>query len=163
MTNFSGVTEAIAREAVELALPSIENLSHGGPGHLVVLRPGVAPSADAELPVVYRRSWGEKKDWRGPYDAIAESKARISWTTGLPSHTVQQLHPYLYQQGWTKWGGSAVGEGGLVVAYSGDKWFHDQFYSELVVSAIKVVCLREIDAVLRDPGTLFLGDGGEKP
>ncbi|MFC9355252.1 hypothetical protein ACFTZB_01545 [Rhodococcus sp. NPDC057014] len=161
MTTFSGLTADVASEAVELALPSIENLSHGSPGHLVVLRPGVAPSADAELPVVYRRSWGEKKDWRGPYDAIAESKARISWTTGLPSHAVQQLHPYLYQQGWTKWGGSAVGEGGLVVAYSGDKWFHDQFYSELVVSAIKVVCLREIDAVLRDPGTLFLGNGGE--
>ena len=67
MTTFSGLTADVASEAVELALPSIENLSHGSPGHLVVLRPGVAPSADAELPVIYRRSWGEKKDWRGPY------------------------------------------------------------------------------------------------
>jgi hypothetical protein len=43
-----------------------------------------------------------------------------------------------------KYGGSAVGKGGLVVAFSGVEEWYDQMISEWMLATIKAVCLHEV-------------------
>lgn len=106
------------------------------------------------------KQFGLKVDWEHPYDAVAISKAYTSWKTGLTSYEVQQKAPYLYEVGMAKYGGSAIGEGGLVVAFSGvEEWF-DQMFSEMMLAAIKGVCMDEMhkpDGVMADTAITFVG------
>jgi hypothetical protein len=90
------------------------------------------------------------------YKDVARSKARVSWRTGLPSHLVQQNAPFLLLKGDTKWGGSTVTPEGLVVACSGVEWYMDQHMSEVIASAIKALCIHEMQEIMKTD-VAFLG------
>ncbi len=175
---FSGLTDGTCEAAVELIKPVLElGAFKRTDGQLIVLdpsRPYTKDFEDLEREIAagdeeaLRKFWlevvlnewdfGDKANWEHPYDFVAASKAFISWRTGLPSHMVQQLYPYLYKQGDTKWGGSTVLPGGLVIAFSGVEWYYDQMIAEMMGSAIKAVCLAGMKPVLADDSITFLGD-----
>ncbi len=174
---FTGLTAGTCESALTLIKPVLDlGAFKRTDGELIVLNPNVPytreyaslekriAAGDEEAlkffwDEVVLKSWefGERSGWEHPYDRVAASKAFISWRTGLPSHMVQQLYPYLYNEGDTKWGGSAVLPGGLVIAFSGAEWYYDQMISEMMGSSIKAVCLGGMKPVLEDDKITFLG------
>jgi hypothetical protein len=181
MFDFTGLTEELCVEALDIVRPSIAHAMNSGvvkreQGWLVVLNPripqepkymlniGQHDNPKREVPfdelVLFDCGWDLPKNWDHPYDAVARAKAFASWKTGLPAHRIQQEAPYLYEEGWTKYGGSAVGEGGLVVAFSGVEEYFDQMFSEMMVAAIKGVCLHKMhgpEGVIANEDITFLG------
>jgi len=169
MSRFSGLTSVTCHRALSLVLPVIESgLFKRDQGHLVVINPaipyepkyrnGPADEKFDDVVLFDRNFGGDPETWDGPYKDVARSKAFISWKTGLPSHRVQQEAPYLYEPGMTKWGGSAVAPGGLVVAFSGVEWFFDQMISEIMVAAIKATCLSDMREVMADSNVNTIGE-----
>lgn len=156
---FAGLTKDLCKKALQVVEPAILAASEQGiikrdHGCLVVLNPTRPFSAKTRYDrpefefeddlILFEKEFGNYRKWEHQYHAIAVSKAFISWKTGLSSRQVQLEAPYLYSDGMTKFGGSAVGEGGLVVAFSGvEEWF-DQMISEMMLAAIKGVCLHEM-------------------
>ena len=176
MSDFTGLTEALCERAMCIIRPSMygamdDAIVKRHQGCLVVLDPKVPrepkyktwsldPQDPFEELVLYQRHIGYARDWDGPYDKVARAKAYASWKTGLPAQLIQQWAPYLYEEGWTKWGGSDVGNGGLVVAFSGVEAYFDQMFAEMMLAAIKAVCLHELfkpDGVMANPDITFLG------
>ncbi len=176
MSSFVGLTPALCEQALRIIKPAIQGamndqIVNRRVGHLIVLDPIIPreprfknwslkqDSPFREL-VLFEYSFGLTEAWTARYDEIASAKAYASWKTGLPAQLIQQVAPYLYEEGWTKWGGSAVGEGGLVVAFSGVEAYFDQMFSEMMLAAIKAVCLHEMfkkpDGVMACEGS-FLG------
>lgn len=174
MSDFVGLTEDLCSVALDIVRPAIETAMDTGTvkrkqGVLVVLDPTKpwepkyekADGSSFDEVVLFAHSWTDGREFDAPFSDVAAMKAFASWKTGLPAHRIQQEAPYLYQPGWTKWGGSAVGDGGLVVAFSGVQWYFDQMFSEMMLAAIKAVCL---DEMLRPGGVMdtgeitFLGD-----
>lgn len=93
------------------------------------------------------------------FTEIARAKAMLSFRTGLASSRVQQDCPYLYEKDDTKWGGSTVAPGGLVVAFSGVEAVFDEMISEWMASAIRALCRHEMTregGVMSQDGS-FLG------
>lgn len=155
---FTGLNEHICATAWETILPAVEAAASNGTtnklaGCIVVL----------DLKQDYRlfsRTIGEPED-NEKYIAIATAKAHISQKTGLPSSRVQQEFPYLYEAGDTKWGGSVVAPGGLVVAFSGVQAVFDEMIAEWMASAIRALCRWEMtkpDGVMSTDSS-FLGEG----
>lgn len=174
---FVGLTEELCRKALEIVRPTIETAMENGTvkrkqGYLVVLDPtkpwepkymGVGSTADDPFyrdVVLFEEYWDDQRGFDAPFGVVALQKAFASWKTGVSAQDIQQHAPYLYQYGWTKWGGSAVGEGGLVVAFSGVQFYYDQMISEMMLAAIKAVCLDEMlreYGVMNDSSVTFLG------
>ncbi|MGC1176683.1 MAG: hypothetical protein WA843_01315 [Candidatus Saccharimonadales bacterium] len=140
-------------------------------GCLVVLDPKVPrepkykeSSVDPEHPfkelVLFEYTWGQETDWEHDYRKVARAKAFASWKTGLPTRLINQSAPYLYEPGFTKWPGSAVGPGGLVVAFSGVEDYFDEMFSEIMLAIIKGLCMHEVHGpggVMADSDITFLG------
>lgn len=141
MTGFVGIDVAICNKALKIVRPSIENMiiANGAVGgHLAVFFP-----RPLHLPPNYDGDFHEsfyQDVWDLPYETLAINKGEVSLDTGLPSSVVQQRYPYLYERGWVKWGGTAVGERGLVIAFSGLKQEFDEMISEMYLSALTAVC-----------------------
>ena len=157
MAGFSGLTVVECVKAFDIVNPAIQQAMKSGivnrqAGFLVVLDPATpwepkykkADERFEEEIVLFNNFFGHPDHWEYPYDKIALSKAFISWKTGRSSREVQLEAPYLYEAGMTKYGGSAVGPGGLVVAFSGVEEHFDQMFSEMMRAAIKGVCLHEM-------------------
>lgn len=176
MSGFVGLTHehcAIGRIMID---PSITWGMSGGifkraAGHLVVLDPRLPYEPKyrsfrddnfLDEVVLYQYSWGDPTTWEAPFGWVALSKAYASWKTGLPSREIQQMHPYLYEEGWTKYGGSVVLPGGLVVAFSGIQPWFDEMISGWMAYAIQGLCLdamhRPNDGVMANEGLIFLGE-----
>lgn len=161
---FTGINKDICANAWAALQPSIEHMSTLGitnrhAGVVIVLDPN--ESYDTEmfdyLPIVFT---GQASDQDyDKYREIAWSKASLSWRTGLPSSLVQTQYPYLYQEEDTKWGGSTVDKGGLIVAFSGVQAVYDEMISEWMASAIRALCRNEMPAVMaHDSSFLLRGD-----
>lgn len=155
---FTGLNEQICATAWETILPAIEAAANNGTtnklaGCIVVL----------DLRQDYRlftRTIGTPDD-NAKYSAIANAKAQLSRKTGLPSSRVQQEFPYLFEVGDTKWGGSTVAPGGLVVAFSGVQAVFDEMIAEWMASAIRAICRNEMnkpDGVMSGDFS-FIGEG----
>ncbi len=126
--------QAAAREAVELARPSIEKAlqREGVSGervlHIVVMdpaaRPGDVPFEDA---ILHEASIGDPRTWQADYRSFARAKAALAWRAGCDTHVVQEFRPHLLQQGDSLLWGSAYRDG-LVVGVSGaHPWFDEAF------------------------------------
>lgn len=167
MTGFECLTEAHCIRAADLLAGVITT----GPfkrkhGFLLVLDPlvrydnalhGEGPTTEAfEDAFLFRRDYGDPGSWEHDYTAVARAKAWASWKTGLSSLDIRQQAPYLYEHGMTKWGGSIVLPGGLVIAFSGFEEYFDQMICEMMGAAIKGLCLHEARALMEDGSITFL-------
>ena len=153
-----------AREAVEMALPSIEKaLQRPGVSgerclHIVVVDPliryGTRPFKDA---ILLEQSIGDPKAWDADYRSFARGKAELAWKSGCDTHMIQEVHPHMLQIGDTLlWGG--VCRDGLIVAASGaHPWFDEAFANMvagflLAIAQERVRAAREKGAFLEEPG-----------
>ncbi len=161
--------------ALQIDRPSIEwmmtnDVIKRSQGSLVVLDPTIPWNPQCKGPddpffkeevVLFTYFFGDHEDWEHDFDKHALAKAYASWKTGLPSIRIQQELPYLFEKGMSKYGGSAVGPGNLIVAFSGvEQWF-DEMTAEMMVPAIKGVCRDEVEKtglLYRDAAIDFIGD-----
>lgn len=172
LSKFVGLTELVCNRAFAIVEPTMlaameKGVVNRSQGFMVVCDPRIT-YADIRPGVMFENyvplffdQFGDSTEWDYPFDEIALAKAKASWKTGLPSHRIQQEAPYLFEPWMAKYGGSAVGEGGLVVAFSGVEEYFDQMFSEMMLAAIKGVCLHEIhgpNGVMADDSIKFLDD-----
>jgi len=151
----------LAREALALALPMIEaavrreRVSGGGFLHIVVLDPTARPErVPFEQAVLLEHSIGERERWDADYAGFARAKARLSWTHGLDSHSLQTLRPHLLRQGDSLlWGGVCLD--GLVVACSGAHPWYDEAFATAVAAALRAL-VKERHAAARAQDRLWI-------
>ncbi len=172
MPGFAGLTHELCRVAFELIDPSVTTAMTKGvfkrpQGSMIVLDPTMpwepkykaATDDNFEELVLLEVNWGDPDEFEYPFGGIAASKAFASWKTGKPSIELQQEYPHLYEEGWTKFGGSVV-RGGLVVAVSGAQWWFDQMVAGWMVDAIQGVCLdgmhNPVNGAMSNPDITFL-------
>jgi hypothetical protein len=152
-----------AREAVAMALPSIERaLQRPGVSeerclHIVVVDPlvkyGTRPFPDA---ILLEHSIGDPREWAADYRSFARGKAELAWRSGCDTHVIQEVHPHMLRIGDTLlWGG--VCRDGLIVAASGaHPWFDEAFANMvagflLAIAQERVRSAREKGAFLEEP------------
>ncbi|MCA9349192.1 hypothetical protein KC878_03575 [Candidatus Saccharibacteria bacterium] len=158
---FTGISEGVCGFAWHtMVLPAIQPLADIGvinkhAGCIVVVDPN-AP----EFQVIFTATInGAEEDQK--YMHIAMAKAAVSHRTGLSSSLVQTQYPYRYREGDTKWGGSTVDRGGLVVAFSGVQAVYDEMISEWMASAIRALCRNEMmrsGGVMENDNSFLIGD-----
>ncbi|MCL2869445.1 hypothetical protein FWF48_01380 [Candidatus Saccharibacteria bacterium] len=73
------------------------------------------------------------------YRELALAKAFVSLKTGMASSLVQTQYPYLYDAGDTKWGGSTIMPGGIIIGFSGVQAVFDEMIAEWMASAIRAI------------------------
>ena len=135
MTQARGILDqSAAREAVELALPSIEKalrregVSGEGVLHLVVMDPTVrAGDRPFEDAILYEHSVGDPRKWQADYRAFARAKAALAWRAGADTHLIQELRPHLLEEGDSLLWGSACRNGLVVGASGAHPWFDEAF------------------------------------
>lgn len=175
--SFVGLTEELCQEAFDLIRPSLGVAMDNGPfnrsqGHLVVVNPSIpwepkykswdsVDGAHFFEAILFEADLGDPGEWEFRFADVARAKAFASWKTGLTTHEIQQIAPYLYQEGWTKHGGSAVAPGGFVVAFSGVQGYFDRMIAEWMISACRAVCMHRMhdktDGVMSAADIDFLG------
>lgn len=171
---FAGLAKPQCSQALTIVEPAIqmamdEKIVKRPQGFMVVLDPRIQREPKYKEPdakfmkdvVLFTAYFGNPEEWEHPFDDIAVSKAFISWMTGLPARLVQYMHPYLYQKGWTKFGGSAVRPGNLIGAFSGVEEHYDEMFAAMMLDAITGVCLQEMhgpDGVMAHKNITYLGD-----
>lgn len=101
-----------------------------------------------------------------PFHVVARSKAYVSFVTGLSSHVLNQ-NPWMYQPGWTRWGGSAVlkpagANVALIVAYSGGTAVQDYNVARDALLVIAKECNKDYDIELEENED-FMWVGGQPP
>lgn len=156
-----------AREAVEMALPSIERaLQRPGVSgerclHLVIMDPlskyGSRPFKQA---ILYEHSVGNPQEWDADYRSFARGKAELAWRAHCDTHVIQEMHPHMLQIGDTLlWGG--VCRDGLIVAASGaHPWFDDAFAN--AVAGFMLAIAHERVRAAREKGAFLEGRPAER-
>ena len=134
------LTAARARQAIELATPSIvkmmETVASRKMLHLVVL------GIDGK--VLYEQTVGPDAAADPQRTAacteIARSKAQIHFRTGRPAAEIQARRPHTLLVQDTIWGGSAAHEG-IIVAASGVQGYFDESMSAMVAAILWGLCM----------------------
>lgn len=134
----------VARDAVQLALPTIERsmrdpaAGDSGCLHIVVMHPRLSPgSVPFAQAILYEYSIN-RANWDADYEKFARAKARVSWRTRKDSHVVQALQPQLLEPGDTVlWGGVCMDE--IVVAVSGMQPWYDEALSGVIACCIRAI------------------------
>ncbi len=107
--------------------------------HVVVLKPGVPFQEDADLPILFEKSFGDVEDWQKwdgkSFKEFAYGKARLSWRTGLSSREVVLTKPHLLLPGDCRLWGSSV-YGGVVTGVSGVQPFFDEMFATMTSAAM---------------------------
>lgn len=109
---------------------------------------------------------GPPSKFEMPFDVVARAKAYQSFVTGLPSKKLN-AEAWMYQPGWTRWGGSAVlrtdgSNVALITAYSGGTEEQDSGVAETALFAIDEACQQYFEAELDvDPKMMWVG--GQPP
>lgn len=156
---FTGIDAKICEQAWQMTLPCISyaasrKITNKFAGCIVVVDPRLPYlgfGGVEELPYIYTAMINEDDDQK--YRIIAHHKAHLTWKHKLSSADIQQRFPYLYEDGDTKWGGSTIDSGGLIVAFSGVQAVYDEMIAEWVASAIRAVCR---DAMSAPDGVMSL-------
>jgi len=149
-----------AEAAVTMALPLIlegmkrKEVGESGFLYIVVMNPALRPTSSSfEDAILYEHAIGDKAKWDSDYASFARAKAHVTWKTGIDSHALQELHPYLLEAGDTVlWGSVAID--GIVVGVSGANPWYDEAFAGAIA-----MCLRAISKARIIParkGTLFL-------
>lgn len=145
MKNFHSyfIDVSAAKNAVEITLPMIQAAMESrvaGEGsflYIVIMKPGSSPTRFSfEEAILYEHAFGDRTKWDADYAKFARAKAKVSWKTGMDGHTVQELKPYLLEEGDTVlWGSVAFDD--IVVGVSGaDPWYDEVFAGTIAM------CLR---------------------
>jgi hypothetical protein len=134
-----------AEKAVGLALPMIheamklKEVGESGFLYIVVMDPLRAPSNSTfEEAILYEHAVGDRSKWDADYAGFARAKARVAWRTGMDSHLVQELRPYLLEAGDTVLWGSAIVDG-ITVAVSGANPWYDEAFAGTVAMCLRAV------------------------
>lgn len=145
MSNPAFLTAEQAKEAFDAFVrPSIQHAmyqEHVNKAHMhvVVLQPGVPYAEDADLPILFEVSFGDKEDWEKwdgkSYKEFAYGKARLSWRTGLSSREVVLTRPHLLLPGDCRLWGSSI-YGGVVTGISGVQPFFDEMFATMTSAAM---------------------------
>jgi len=145
MTDPAFLTAEYAKEAFDAFVrPSIKHAMHRehvnkSHMHVVVLQPGIPYTDDAELPILFEVSFGDKDDWDKwggkSYQEFAYGKARLSWRTGFSSREVVLTKPHLLRHGDCRLWGSSV-YGGIVTGISGVQPFFDEMFATMTSAAM---------------------------
>jgi len=151
-----------AATAVEMALPAIaqamtrKEVGESGFLHIVVMDPLLTPAhCSFEEAILYEYSIGDRTRWDADYAGFARAKARIAWRTGMDSHQVQELQPWLLAERDTVlWGSVALD--GMVVGASGANPWYDEAFSGMVAMCLRAIA--KADAAAARGTGLFLKD-----
>ncbi|WP_420477314.1 hypothetical protein [Noviherbaspirillum sp. ST9] len=134
-----------AEKAVGLALPMIheamkwKEVGESGFLYIVVMDPlRSPPNASFEEAILYEYAVGDRTKWDADYAGFARAKARVAWRTGMDSHLVQELRPYLLEPGDTVLWGSAIVDG-ITVAVSGANPWYDEAFAGTVAMCLRAV------------------------
>jgi hypothetical protein len=134
-----------AEKAVGLALPMIheamklKEVGESGFLYIVVMDPLRGPSNSTfEEAILYEHAVGDRSKWDADYAGFARAKARVVWRTGMDSHLVQELRPYLLEAGDTVLWGSAIVDG-ITVAVSGANPWYDEAFAGTVAMCLRAV------------------------
>ena len=138
--------ESAARQAVQLALPMLEQgvcdsaVGESGFLYIVIMDPVLDPRfSEFEQAILYEYSIGDRSQWDADYAAFARDKARVCWRTGLDGHTVRHILPHLLQKSDCGiWGGVSID--GIVVGVSGANPWYDEAFAATVAHCLKAVC-----------------------
>ncbi len=161
MTQTRGVLdERAAREAIEMALPSIEKAlqREGVSGervlHIVVMNPAARPGEmDFEDAILCEHSVGDPGKWQADYRSFARAKAALAWRTGMDTHVIQELRPHLLQEGDSLLWGSACRDGIVVGASGAHPWFDEAFAN--AVAGFLLALAQERAREAREKGLTF--------
>ncbi|OWW19773.1 hypothetical protein [Noviherbaspirillum denitrificans] len=134
-----------AEKAVGLALPMIheamklKEVGESGFLYIVVMDPLRGPhNASFEEAILYEYSVGDRSKWDADYAGFARAKARVAWRTGMDSHLVQELRPWLLEPGDTVLWGTAVVDG-ITVGVSGANPWYDEAFAGTVAMCLRAV------------------------
>ena len=167
MTKQGLLDSSAAREAVEMALPSIEKaLQRPGVSgeqclHLVIVDP-LAKYGATSFPaaILYEFSIGDPKQWGADYRSFARGKAELAWKSNCDTHMIQEVHPHMLRIGDTLlWGG--VCRDGLIVAASGAHPWFDEAFANMVAGFLLAVAQERARAA-REKGA-FLEEQPKQP
>lgn len=162
------LTEEDAKKAIDMVRPAILAAMKSGQFedqyhlHIVVMNPAVRPADvnDPDEAILCETTFGDRNDWDANYAEIARTKAFESWKTGLSTHVITELRPYLLGIDDTYYWGSVVLEG-VVVAASGLKPWYDEFVSYMVAAALRAIAIDNFQKALKS-GNDFLGEEQDK-
>src|SRR5690606_8060378 len=136
------LTREKAEAAVRMTLPMIseamKNPAVGDSGffYLVVMNPLARPgTCTFEQAILYEHSIGDRAKWDADYAGFARAKAKVAWESGIDSHAVQALRPWMLNSGDTTLWGSVVVDG-IVVAGSGLQAWYDEAFAGAVAMCI---------------------------
>lgn len=139
----------IARQAVSLAKPSIEELfkiTNRMELHIVILDPRVKPwESDFDDAILYQESIQNSDSWEVPFDDIARNKAEQAWRDMQSNIVATTRHPSSLREGDLPFYGSFV-YGNIVVACSGvEQWF-DMLISGWIALAFEQLMVHQTQA-----------------
>lgn len=107
--------------------------------HVVVLNPCVPFAEEADLPILFEHSIGERSDWdkwdSKTFDDFARAKAMMSWRTGKSSREVVLTTPQLLIPGDTSLWGSAVIDG-VICGISGVQPYFDEMFARMTCAVM---------------------------
>jgi hypothetical protein len=140
---FTGINRDICEMAWQMVLPAIEasddaRVTNKFDGCIVVIDPRPHRQGTIIFREVIRTTTPQK------YRDLAIDKAQLTQEHKLPSSVIQQQFPYLFNEGDSKWGGSTIDDGGLIVAFSGVQAVFDEMIAEWMASAIRALCRHEM-------------------
>ena len=135
----------IAKQAVELVKPSIEELfnrTNRKELHIVIMDPRLKPwESSFNEAILYQESI-KNSEWEKPFDDFARSKAEQAWRDQRANVVTQTQHPSSLRDGDLPFYGSFV-YGNIVVACSGvEQWF-DMLVSSWIALAFEQLTIHE--------------------
>lgn len=136
---------AAARQAIDMALPMIEpamrDPSVCGSGFLVivVLDPGITPGHAAfDDAVLVEHCIGDRNRWDADYAGFARAKAKLAWTHGVDSCSVQNMRAHALREGDSLLWGSVCLDG-IVVGVSGAEAWWDEAFATAVAANLRAI------------------------
>ncbi len=144
------LSKARAKQAIELAIPSIHQLmltvTNKKALHVVIL------GVDGQI--LHEEDVGQDvdkhQDMLKVCTEIARSKAQIHFRSGRPSAEFQARRAHSLMVGDTIWGGSAEHEG-IIVAASGVQGYYDETIAGMVASILWGLCQDAQTAYMSKP------------
>ncbi len=140
----------IAKDAVELMMPSIEKLferTNRKELHIVIMNPQLKPwETSFDEAILYEASLGTPESWTIPFAQFARKKAQQAWRESTSNIQLQSQHPASLREDDLLFYGSFV-YGNIVVACSGVEQWYDMLISSWIALAIEQLTMHEYQKI----------------
>ena len=140
----------IAKDAVELMMPSIEKLferTNRKELHIVIMNPQLKPwETSFDQAILYEASLGTPESWTIPFVQFARNKAQQAWRESTSNIQLQNQHPASLREDDVLFYGSFV-YGNIVVACSGVQQWYDMLISSWIALAIEQLTMHEYQTI----------------